>query len=221
MSKLAFPKGLYGITPEWDDTDKLLFAIEQAAAGGMTALQWRRKHINPLHAQAQALAVVNCCKNLGVISIINDNYELALAVDSDGVHLGKDDGNVLQARKALGTNKIIGVSCYNDIDLAKNMLDLDVDYIAFGAMFPSETKPNAVRANIDILGKAKNLIQQSFINKAKTPAVIAIGGINTENAAQIVKAGADSIAVIQSLFGADNINQTANIYSTLFNSNNL
>lgn len=221
MSKLAFPKGLYGITPEWDDTDKLLLAIEQAALGGMVALQWRRKNINPLNAQAQALAVVNCCKDLKITSIINDSYELAQAVDSDGVHLGKDDDNVSQARKALGENKIIGVSCYNDINLAKSMLDLNVDYIAFGAMFPSGTKPNAVHANIDILSKAKDLIQKDFTNTIKTPAVIAIGGINPDNALQLINAGADSIAVIQSLFGADNINQTANRYSKLFNTNNL
>lgn len=217
MNKLAFPKGLYGITPEWDNTDRLLQAIDQAAKGGMTALQWRRKNLNPLDAKKQALAVVKCCNDLGIVSIINDSYKLAQATGSDGVHLGKDDDNILEARKALGQDKIIGVSCYNDIDLAKSMLNLNVSYVAFGAMFPSHTKPNAAHANIDIITKIKSLIQQQFTNTTHIPAVVAIGGINTENAMQLIQAGADSVAIIQALFNSDNINKTAKDFSQLFN----
>lgn len=219
MSKLAFPTGLYGITPEWDNTDKLLQAIEQAAKGGMTALQWRRKNLNPLDAKEQALAVVKCCKNLGIVSIINDSYKLALATDADGVHLGKDDDHVLEAINALGKDKIVGVSCYNDLELAKQMLNINVSYVAFGAMYPSTTKPNAAHANIDILTKAKSLIQQQFTNTEKKPAVIAIGGINVDNAQSLVNAGVDSVAIIQALFNSENINQTAKDFSKLFNSN--
>src|SRR5690606_26462723 len=103
MNALRFPKGLYGITPEWDDTDRLLQAIEAAARGGMTALQWRRKTIAPHARLPQARQVADLCRAHHIVCIINDDWRLAAAIDADGVHLGRDDGSLADARVALGT----------------------------------------------------------------------------------------------------------------------
>src|SRR5690606_19714602 len=104
---------LYGVTPEWDDTDKLVEAITAAAQGGMIALQWRRKTASPDAGLEQARRVVEACRQLNVVSIVNDDWRLAALLDADGVHLGRDDGNLAEARLALGPQKIIGCSCYN------------------------------------------------------------------------------------------------------------
>src|SRR5690606_35153847 len=116
---LRFPRGLYGISPEWDDTDRLLVAIEAAASGGMTAFQWRRKNATADEGVKQARLVVERCRELGVVSIINDDWRLAALVDADGVHLGRDDGGLTEARVAMGPDRIIGCSCYNEPALAE------------------------------------------------------------------------------------------------------
>src|SRR3546814_67221 len=151
---LRFPKGLYGVTPEWDDTDKLLAAIRAAAAGGMAALQWRRKTATAQEGLAQVRQVAALCRELGLTCIVNDDWRLAALIDADGVHLGREDGSLAQARLALGSEKIIGVSCYNEPALAAQALKADVDYIAFGAMYPSSVKPKAVRATLEQIGRA-------------------------------------------------------------------
>src|SRR5690606_41013279 len=149
---------LYGITPEWNDTSRLLAAVSAAAQGGMTALQWRRKTAPDDQRLPQALALAERCKALGVVFIVNDDYPLALAVDADGVHLGREDGNLAEARKALGPKKIIGCSCYNDLALAQEALRQDVDYIAFVAVYPSTGKPEAARATLGHLRQARRLV---------------------------------------------------------------
>lgn len=213
-AKPRFPRGLYGITPEWADTGKLIAAVEAAAKGGMTALQWRRKTAASGERLPQALALAERCKALGIVFIVNDDYHLALATDADGVHLGREDGNVTEARRALGAGKIIGCSCYNDLALAQQALDADVDYIAFGAMYPSSIKPNAVPATLDTIRQARSLV-----DSAGTPvraAIVAIGGLTPENAAPVIQAGADSLALISGLFGADDIQATAARCAALF-----
>ena len=115
---LRFPRGVYGVTPEWDDTEKLIAAITAAAQGGMVALQWRRKTASADAGLAQARQVIQACRQLNVVSIVNDDWRLAALLDADGVHLGRDDGNLLEARQALGPENIIGCSCYNQPALA-------------------------------------------------------------------------------------------------------
>lgn len=212
--RTRFPSGLYGITPEWDDTDRLLTAIDQAAEGGMVALQWRRKTIAPEDRLGQVRRVAERCHKLGLLLIINDDWRLAALIDADGVHLGREDGSLAQARLALGSDKIIGCSCYNDPRLAAEALKADVDYIAFGAMYPSSTKPGAVRATLDHIAQGRRLTENSLI-RPRT-AVVAIGGITADNAAPIVHAGADSIALISGLFDAPDIRATAARCQALF-----
>lgn len=213
-TRLRFPSGLYGVTPEWDDTDTLLQAIAAAAQGGMTALQWRRKTATPEAGLAQARRIVEQCRKLGVVSIINDDWRLAALVDADGVHLGREDGGLIEARLAMGAGKIIGCSCYNDPALAAQALKADVDYIAFGAVYPSSVKPEAVRATLEHLRLGRALAEHSGMQPR--PAVVAIGGITAANAPPVVAAGADSIALISGLFGSEDIAATAASCSALF-----
>jgi len=212
--RTRFPSGLYGVTPEWDDTDRLLAAIDDAAEGGMVALQWRRKTIAPEARLVQVRRVAERCHKLGLLLIINDDWRLAALIDADGVHLGREDGSLAQARLALGSDKIIGCSCYNDPRLAAEALKADVDYIAFGAMYPSSSKPNAVRASLDHIAEGRALTESSPI-RPRT-AVVAIGGITADNAAPVVHAGADSIALISGLFDAPDIRATAARCQALF-----
>jgi len=218
MSALRFPAGLYGVTPEWDDTDRLLAAVRLAAEGGMRALQLRRKNATPEQRAAQARALAPLCRDLGVVFLINDHWRLALDVGADGAHLGRDDGDLAQARADAGPDLILGASCYNELDRARQLLDAGADYIAFGAVFTSPTKPLAVQAPLSLLAQAReltlhhansgNLAEQPALTTARA-AVVAIGGITPALAPQVAQAGADSIAVITGLFEAPDIKAAA------------
>jgi thiamine-phosphate pyrophosphorylase len=205
MMSLRFPRGLYGVTPEWDDTDKLLRAVRQAAAGGMRALQLRRKDAPAAMRRAQAATLARACRELGVVFLVNDHWELALEIGADGVHLGRDDGDPGQVR-ARAPDLLIGVSCYDDIGRARAALDAGADYIAFGAVYPSPTKPAAVRAPLALFGQAQELART---RPAPRPAVVAIGGITPANAALVAQAGADAVAVITGVFEAPDIGAAA------------
>lgn len=217
-SRLRFPQGLYGITPEWDDTERLLAAIEQAARGGMSALQWRRKTALSHDGMTQARLVRQRCQELGVLCIVNDDWRLATIIDADGVHLGRDDGSIAQARIALGDDKLIGCSCYDNLDLAQQAIDAGADYIAFGAVYPSTVKPDAVQASLDVVRAGRRLAESRLTpsSPGQRVAVVAIGGITPDNAAPIIEAGADSIALISGLFDASNIHDAASRCTALF-----
>lgn len=212
MTNPRFPRGLYGVTPDWADTDRLLAAIEQAHAGGMRALQWRRKHGTDGERRAQAAAVRALCLRLQLPLIINDDWRLAADLGADGVHLGKDDEAIAPVRQALGPDTLIGCSCYDQPDLARRHLLEGVDYIAFGAIYPSSVKPGAVRATLDHVRSGRRLTEDF----APRPAVVAIGGIGPDNAAAVIQAGADSIAVISALFEAADVRDAARRCSALF-----
>jgi len=208
-----FPQGLYGVTPQGVDLDQLVDAVTRAAQGGMVALQWRRKTLTPAEHLAQARAMVALCRSFGVVFIVNDDWRLALAVDADGVHLGRDDGSLQEARQALGTGKIIGCSCYDQPDLARQAMQEGADYVAFGAVYPSATKPDAVRATFDHIAQGRRMAKGYARPR---PAVVAIGGITPENAAAVVHAGADSVALIQGLFEAPDIARAAQTCRALY-----
>jgi thiamine-phosphate pyrophosphorylase len=131
---------------------------------------------------------------------------LAAATGATGVHLGEYDGGIAAARDALGSRAIIGVSCYDDIARARAAALEGADYIAFGAFFPSPTKPQARHADATLLRQARPL---------GLP-LVAIGGITLDNASTLVEAGADCVAVISALFGADDVRATAAAFATLF-----
>lgn len=212
---LRFPSGLYGITPEWDDTDRLLQAVADAQRGGMRVLQWRRKLASAELATHQLHALQALCNELALPLLINDNWQLAAQINADGAHLGQSDGNLAEARAGLAQPKYIGASCYNQPDMARVALEAGVDYVAFGAMYSSSIKPDAVRATPANLQEGLALCRD-FCIENKRAAVVAIGGITPENAADVIQAGADSIAVISSLFDAPNVYERAQHFSRLF-----
>lgn len=209
------PRGLYGITPEWDDTSRLLQAIRDAHRGGLAVLQWRRKRIDPSLAETQRDAVQTLCQSLSLPFIINDDWPLALRSGADGVHLGREDGVLREARQQLGALRLLGASCYDSLALAERALSQDVDYVAFGAMYPSHSKPNAPRAQLATLTQAKALCAEHATPKGRA-AVVAIGGITLDNAAPLIAAGADSLAVINGLFEADDVYACARAFTQLF-----
>ncbi|WP_036301290.1 thiamine phosphate synthase [Methylotenera sp. L2L1] len=202
-------KGLYAITPDELDTDILLAKVVAALQGGIGVLQYRNKLADHKLQTQQARALLPLCRQYQVPFIINDSIKLCLTLDADGVHLGADDGNLAEARARLGANKILGASCYNRFDLAFSAQQLGADYVAFGACFASNTKPNAPVAGLHLFTQAKA--------ELNVPAV-AIGGITLENAPLAIVAGADSVAVINAIFNADDVKLTSQQFTKLFQS---
>lgn len=210
---LRFPGGLYGVTPDWDDAERLVQATRAAARGGMTALQFRHKTATPALRRDLAEQLCSVCQQLGVKFLVNDDWRLARAVGADGVHLGRDDEDPAIARAELGNNMLIGVSVYADPARAARLLQHDVDYIAFGAMFASSTKPKAPPAPIGVLADGLALCRNFA---APRPAVVAIGGIGPATAGILASAGADSIAVVGSLFLAADVEAAARTLAAPF-----
>ncbi|MPT55704.1 MAG: thiamine phosphate synthase [Alcaligenaceae bacterium] len=209
---LAHPlRGLYGITPEWDDTARLIAAVEAAARGGLRAVQLRRKLAEPAKRLEQARALRAACDRLDLLLIINDDWRLAIEAGADGVHLGRGDGDIAQARQAGGPALLIGASCYAEPGLARAALAAGADHVAFGAVFDSPTKPAAVHAPLSCLTEARGLRRPGTVPPAR-PAIVAIGGITPANAKQAATAGADALAVITALFGADDIEAAARAF---------
>lgn len=200
-------QGLYAITPDTADTKRLLVKVEAALQGGISILQYRNKLADHKLQTQQASAILPLCRQYHVPLIINDSVKLCLELDADGVHLGADDGNLAEVRATLGTDKILGASCYNRFDLALSAQQAGADYVAFGACFASSTKPNAPVADLALFSQARAQLN--------IPSV-AIGGIATENAHQVIQAGVNAIAVINALFAAEDIKQKAQQFSALF-----
>jgi len=201
-------RGLYAIT---DSTliskEKLSDTVEQAIQGGARIVQYRDKSQDSVKRLEQAQILCALCQKYAIPLIINDDIALAQRVSADGVHLGKEDGNIASARRILGDSAIIGVSCYNQFTLAQKAEKNGADYVAFGRFFSSSTKPLAVQAHIDLLIQAKQSL---------TIPIVAIGGITVENGQSLVEAGADCLAVIQGLFGQANVKSAAQGFSKLF-----
>ena len=199
--------GLYAITSQPPDTAQLLKDVSRALAGGARIVQYRDKGSNQARRVEEAQALLGLCHQYRVPLIINDDIELASKVQADGIHLGQQDAALSDARNRLGQHCIIGVSCYNDFSLAQQAVANGADYIAFGAFFPSDTKPAALRASPDLLYRAKQELDIP---------VVAIGGITPHNAADLLDAGADMLAVIQGLFAQPDIESAARAFSSLF-----
>jgi len=202
--------GLYVITDEKltpYENNQIFDKVERALRGGAKVVQLRDKKNSDEFLIPYAQALKELCHKYKAIFVVNDRVELALKVDADGVHLGKEDLFVTSARKVL-KDKIIGVSCYGDLKRAKEMEALSADYVAFGSFFPSPTKPEAKVVDKKIVSEAKKLL--------RIP-VCAIGGITLERAKELVELGADMIAVISDIWKAENIEERARGYKKLFN----
>jgi thiamine-phosphate pyrophosphorylase len=199
--------GLYAVTPDLPDTIELVRRVRLALQGGARVLQYRNKIADTTLKQAQARALRQLTHEFKTTFIVNDDSQLAALVEADGVHLGDEDGSVAAARALLGNSKIIGVSCYNRLSLAQEAVRQGADYVAFGAFFSSSVKPCAVQADIALLQVARN--------ELRLP-IVAIGGITQQNAASLIKEGADAVAVITALWNAPDIQFSAQQFSTLF-----
>ncbi len=201
-------KGLYAITDEKLITEENFeHAIEAALQGGSRIIQYRDKSDDQKKRLQQATCLQSLCNKYHATCIINDDIALAKTIRADGVHLGKDDVSISHARKILGENCIIGISCYNNLDLALEAEKNHADYVAFGAMFSSPTKPEASTASPELIATAKKQLQIP---------VCAIGGISEKNIKQIIEQGADMTAVISCLFSSSNIKTSASILTQNF-----
>lgn len=205
-------RGLYAVTRDDRDTEALIARVRAAIAGGARFIQYRNKTATPDLKLEQARALKSLCEDAEVPLIINDDVELALAVGAHGVHLGAGDDSPEEARQKLGPDNLIGVSCYNRLELALEAEARGADYVAFGSFFPSHVKPGAVHAPLDLLVRAKRELDIP---------VAAIGGITLENAPRLLAAGADALAVISALFTAPDVTLAALRFAELFEAERL
>lgn len=200
--------GIYAIT---DDRllpgDRLFCAAEAALRTGIALLQYRSKQQNPQQRENDASQLCSLCKSYSIPLIINDDVDLCQKVGAQGVHLGQSDSKLESAREALGSQAIIGATCHDSISRAKQAAQSGADYVAFGRFFPSNTKPDASPADPEILSSARELIDIP---------IVAIGGINAENGALLLNAGADMLAVVDSLFGTEEVTEACRKLMSLF-----
>ena len=202
--------GVYLLTPDADGVafDRVLDVVDLALAAGVKVVQYRNKQADEREREQQARALVRLVQSAGALAIVNDRPAIAAAVGADGVHLGRDDGEVHAARRLLPEG-LIGVSCYNDPARAEQAVADGADAVAFGAMFPSSTKPGAVRASLELLRTARS--------RWPTRRVIAIGGIDSGNIHEVAEAGAHAAALISAVFEADDPRRAAAELVHLFN----
>jgi thiamine-phosphate pyrophosphorylase len=199
--------GVYAITSAVLDTQHLMALCEAALKGGVAVLQYREKTGDVALRHEQASELLELCGQYSVPFIINDDLRLADLIGADGVHLGQDDGSLHEARIILGPGKLVGMSCYQSLELAHKAQSQHADYVAFGSFFPSLTKPQAKRADVSLLLAASREISLP---------IVAIGGITLENAGDLIDAGADAIAVISALFEAPDVEAAARGLNALF-----
>ncbi|HEU4374043.1 MAG TPA: thiamine phosphate synthase [Telluria sp.] len=200
-------RGLYLVTPNWDDTAALVDATAQALRCGAALVQYRHKTASPELRREQAAQLLALCRRHGVPFIVNDFIDLCLELDADGVHVGGTDVSVAEARKLLGADKIVGASCYGDKQLALDASAGGASYVAFGGFYPSKVKQYPVTTSADIVKWAKAEIA--------LPCVV-IGGMTPANAAPLVARGADMVAAISSVYGAPAIDVAMHEFARLF-----
>lgn len=200
-------KGLYLVTPDWDDTQKMLDVTEAGLRGGAAIVQYRHKTASPELRREQASQLQTLCRRYGRPFIINDFVDLAIELDADGIHVGGTDAAVAQVRAALGPTKIVGSSCYGSMQLARDACEAGASYVAFGGFYPSRVKKYEVTTPPEIVAQAKKEIP--------APNVV-IGGMTQENSAPLVKQGADMVAVISSVYMADDPESAARVFAKLF-----
>lgn len=204
----VFKTGIYAITPDINDSDRLVFMVEQALSGGVRLFQYRNKVSAPDQRRLVAQRLNDIIESSGGSLIINDDPQLAKAVSARWVHIGNEDAALEIARDILGPSKIIGVSCYDNLPMALEMQSRGADYLAFGAFFPSLSKSTATPVSLDILGLART-------SGIKIP-IVAIGGVTLNNAEELLIRGSSSLAVINGLFGVDDVASRAREWTSLY-----
>jgi len=202
-----FPvRGLYAVTPDMEDTASLVAMVAEAIAGGARLVQYRNKIASPELRGEQATTLLRTCREGNALLIVNDDTDLAVRIGAEGLHLGREDGDIAAARARL-PNALIGASCYRDINNALAAKRSGADYVAFGSFFASPTKPSAVRSPLTVIGEAKRVVGLP---------VVAIGGITIENTPDLITAGVNAVAVITALFGAPSVRRAAEGFTALF-----
>jgi len=200
-------KGLYLVTPDWDDTQKLLEVSDAALRGGAVLLQYRHKTADAQLRKTQAAQLQALCRRYATPFIINDFVDLCIEIDADGIHVGGTDASVAHVRAAVGPTKIVGASCYGSMDLARDAHRAGASYVAFGGFYPSRVKKYEVSTRPEIIAQAKAEIP--------LPNVV-IGGMTPENAAPLVAQGADMVAAISSVYMAADPEAAARRFTDLF-----
>lgn len=200
-------RGLYLVTPNWDDTDRLLAATESALRGGAALVQYRHKDADDKLRLAQATALLALCRRYGRRLVVNDHIDLCMRIDADGVHLGATDATLAQARAALGRHKIVGASCYGELALARAAQDAGASYAAFGGFYPSQVKRYDFVTAPEIVDAARAGL--------RLPLAV-IGGMTPANAAPLVARGADMVAAITSVYGDPDPQAAARRMAALF-----
>jgi thiamine-phosphate pyrophosphorylase len=198
--------GLYAVTPDMADTATLLAKTALALQGGAALLQYRNKLAHAALRREQAQELSQLCRRHGCLFIVNDSVDLALEVHADGVHLGREDGELAAARRAIPADMVLGASCYGSLEAAEAARDAGANYIAFGAAYASPTKPGNKRVPPSLYREAR---------RVGLP-VVAIGGITLDNAQPLVEAGVDALAVITALYGAPDIAAAARDFAALY-----
>lgn len=200
-------RGPYAITDAalLPDQGDLLLAVEEALIGGVRVVQFRDKQ-PPEQLTKVAAELVQLCHRFKALLLINDHLDLALEVGADGVHLGQEDKNLEEAVRRGGPEFIVGATCHDSLDLALRAVAQGAQYVAFGRFFSSSTKPGASPAPLDILSAARSRIPVPLV---------AIGGINLDNAAQVLSQGADMVAVVHALFGMPRVRVQAQAFCRL------
>ena len=206
--RLARRQGLYVITDcEKLDYRTMLHCTEKILATGVLLLQYRDKSGDYARRYERAGTLKELCHRTDTIFLINDDIQLAADIGADGVHIGRDDPPLAAARQLLGIDAIIGVSCYNDYQRARDAQAAGADYIAFGAFYPTRTKGGTVKADPDLLRRAR---------PGLSVPIAAIGGITPTNGGQLIEAGADLLAVVSSVYAADDPAQAVLEFNLLF-----
>jgi len=200
-------KGLYIVTPDWDDTGKLVQATDLALQGGAVLVQYRHKTADAALRSEQATALLQVCRKHGVPFIINDHLELCLALDTDGIHVGGTDASVAQVRAAVGPDKIVGASCYGTLQLARDAQAAGASYVAFGGFYPSRVKKYDFKTAPEIVAQSKAEIGLP---------VVVIGGMTVENCTPLITQGADLVAAISSVYMQENVSEAARGFAALY-----
>ncbi|MGN6703963.1 MAG: thiamine phosphate synthase [Burkholderiaceae bacterium] len=200
-------KGLYIVTPDWDDTARLVAVTDAALQGGAQLVQYRHKTASEALRREQAGALLALCRRHGRPFVVNDHVELALEIGADGVHVGGTDAPVAQVRAAVGPDRIVGASCYGSLELADEAVRAGASYLAFGGFYPSRVKVYPVTTPVATVTEAKR--------RWHLPIVV-IGGMTADNAAPLIAAGADMVAAVSGVYGADDPAATARRFGELF-----
>jgi thiamine-phosphate pyrophosphorylase len=200
-------RGLYLVTPDWNDTERLLDATRRALEGGTALVQYRNKTASNTLREEQAGALLALCRRHQRPLVINDHLDLCLQLDADGVHVGATDASVAQVRAALGPERIVGASCYGQFALAEAAQAAGASYVAFGGFYPSRVKVYEVSTPLAIVARAKAAL--------RVPVVV-IGGMTVANARPLVGHGADMVAAISSVYGVQDPHEAAREFAGLF-----